>query len=297
MEPKDLKGVFGFPVTPYRADLSLDLDALARNVDEMTRHPFCAIVAAGGTGELYSMTPQEIEDVVRVTVEATQGRMPVVAGTGYNVAIGADIARRVEKVGADIILVLPPYYSGAPEAGLFEFYASIGRATALPLMVYSRDWAVFSPEQVARLCDKVPTLKAWKDGQGNGRTYQRIIQYNGDRLAWYGGLGDDCVPTYFAAGVQAYTSSISNISPKVSLALADAGMRRDFATLDGLMKKYVHPLYAFRERLKGYEVAAMKTAMELIGKPAGPVRPPLTNTRPQDIDDLKKVMAAYEGML
>jgi len=297
MEPKDLKGVFGFPVTPYNADLSLNLDALARNVDEMTKHPFCAIVAAGGTGELYSMTPQEIEDVVRVTVEATHGRMPVVAGTGYNASIGADISRRVERAGADLLLVLPPYYSNAPEAGLFEFYATIGHASALPMMVYSRDWCVFSPEQVARLADRVPTLKAWKDGQGNGRVYQRIIQYNGDRLAWYGGLGDDCVPTYFAAGVQAYTSSISNISPKVSLALAEAGMARDFGKLDGLMKKYVHPLYAFRERVKGYEVAAVKTAMELIGKPAGPVRPPLTNTRPQDIDDLKKVMAAYEGML
>ena len=66
------------------------------------------------------MTPQEIEDVVRVTVEATQGRMPVVAGTGYNVAIGADIARRVERLGGHHF-VLPPYYSGAPEAGLFEF--------------------------------------------------------------------------------------------------------------------------------------------------------------------------------
>lgn len=297
MNPKDLKGVFGFPVTPFRNDLSVDLDALARNVDEMTKHPFCAIVAAGGTGELYSMTPQEIEDVVRVTVEATHGRMPVVAGCGYNAPLGSDIARRVEKVGADCLLVLPPYYSGAPEAGLFEYYRTIGAATPLPMMVYSRDWAIFSPEMVARLCDKVPTLKAWKDGQGNGRVYQRIMQYNGDRLAWFGGLGDDCVPTYFAAGVQAYTSSISNISPKVSLALADAGMKRDFATLDGLMAKYVHPLYAFRERVKGYEVSAMKTAMELVGKPAGPVRPPLTNTRPQDIDDLKKVMAAYEGML
>jgi 5-dehydro-4-deoxyglucarate dehydratase len=297
MNPKDLKGVFGFPVTPFRPDLSLDLDALARNVDEMTKHPFCAIVAAGGTGELYSMTPQEIEDVVRVTVEATHGRMPVVAGTGYNTPIGTEIARRVEKAGADCLLVLPPYYSGAPEAGLFEFYRTIGAATPLPLMIYSRDWAVFSPEMVARLCDKVPTLKAWKDGQGNGRVYQRIIQYNGDRLAWFGGLGDDCVPTYFAAGVQAYTSSISNISPKVSLALADAGMRRDFATLDGLMAKFVHPLYSFRERVRGYEVAAMKSAMELIGKTAGPVRPPLTNTRPQDMDDLRKVMEAYVGMI
>jgi 5-dehydro-4-deoxyglucarate dehydratase len=297
MDAKSLKGVFGFPITPLRKDLSLDLDALARNVDEMTRHPFCAIVAAGGTGELYSLTPQEVEDVVRVTVEATQGRMPVVAGTGYNVPLGVDIAKRVAKVGADLLLVLPPYYNNAPEAGLFDFYAAIGQATELPMMVYSRDWAVFSPEMVARLADRVPTLKGWKDGQGNGRVYQRIMQYNGDRLAWYGGLGDDTVPTYFAAGVQAYTSSISNISPKVSLALAEAGLARDFNKLDELMAKYVHPLYAFRERLKGYEVSAMKTAMEMIGKPAGPVRPPLQNTRDQDVEALRKVMDAYAGML
>jgi 5-dehydro-4-deoxyglucarate dehydratase len=297
MDAKSLKGVFGFPITPLRKDLSLDLDALAKNVDEMTRHPFCAIVAAGGTGELYSLTPQEVEDVVRVTVEATQGRMPVVAGTGFNVPLGVDIAKRVAKVGADLLLVLPPYYNNAPETGLFDFYAAIGEATELPMMVYSRDWAVFSPEMVARLADRVPTLKAWKDGQGNGRVYQRIMQYNGDRLAWYGGLGDDTVPTYFAAGVQAYTSSISNISPKVSLALAEAGLARDFNKLDELMAKYVHPLYAFRERLKGYEVSAMKTAMEMIGKPAGPVRPPLQNTRDQDVDALRKVMDAYAGML
>src|SRR5690349_15372987 len=94
---RTLTGVFGFPVTPFRRDLSLDLDALARNVDEMTRHPFCAIVAAGGTGEIYSMTPREIVDVVRVTVEATAGRMPVVAGTGFNGPIGADIARQIEN--------------------------------------------------------------------------------------------------------------------------------------------------------------------------------------------------------
>ena len=78
---KQLKGVFGFPVTPFHNDLSLDLDALARNLDEMMGYQFFAIVAAGGTGEMYSMTPQEIEDVVRVTVEATAGRMPVVAGS------------------------------------------------------------------------------------------------------------------------------------------------------------------------------------------------------------------------
>jgi 5-dehydro-4-deoxyglucarate dehydratase len=270
---------------------------LARNVDEMASHPFCGLVAAGGTGEVYSLTPEEIEQVVRVTVETVNGRMPVIAGTGFNAPIGADIAKRVAKAGAECILVLPPYYSNAPFEGLIQYYAAIGAATALPLMVYSRDWAVFTPGMVARLAEHVPTLAFWKDGQGDARKYQRIMQSVGDRLAWLGGLGDDCVPPYFAIGVQAYTSSISNIAPKVSLALAEAGMAGDFKRLEGLMAKYVHPLYTFRERAKGYEVSAMKAAMEILGMPAGPVRPPLTNCTERDIADLRILLNAYEDVV
>ncbi|MEO7650543.1 MAG: 5-dehydro-4-deoxyglucarate dehydratase [Bryobacteraceae bacterium] len=292
-----LKGVFGFPITPLRKDLSLDLDALARNVDEMVKHPFCALVAAGGTGEVYSLTPEEVESVVRVTVEACGGKMPVVAGAGYNGVLGADIARRAAKAGADSLLVLPPYYINPPEDGLFEYYRTIGAATDLPMMVYSRDWAVFTPQMVARLADRVPTLSAWKDGQGDVRKYQRIMEYNGDRLTWFGGLGDDCVPGYFAIGVQAYTSSISNIAPKVSLALAEAGMKRDFDTLNALMAKYVHPLYALRERVRGYEVSVMKEAMEMLGITAGPARPPISTVRPQDLEDLRKLMEVYRDMI
>jgi len=59
------------------------------------------------------------------------------------------------------------------------------------------------------------------------------------------------------------------------------------------MKKYVNPLYAIRERMKGYEVAVMKTAMEILGMPAGPVRPPLANTRPEDVPDIEKLMEVY----
>jgi 5-dehydro-4-deoxyglucarate dehydratase len=289
---KKLTGVFGFPVTPFKKDLSLDLAALERNVAEMAQHPFCALVAAGGTGELYSLTPDEVEQVVRVTVKAA-GKMPVVGGTGYNSVTGADMARRCEKAGAECLLVLPPYYINAPEAGLFDYYETIGRASGLPMFVYSRDWAVFTPSQVARLAERAPTLAGWKDGQGIARKYQRIMQEVGDRLAWFGGLGDDCVPEYFAIGVQAYTSSISNIAPKVSLALADAGMKRDFVTLNALMERFVHPLYGLRERMKGYEVTVMKEMMEMLGMPAGPARPPLTKVRAQDVEDLRKLVEVY----
>ncbi len=290
-----IRGVLGFPVTPFRQDLSLDLDALARNVDEMARHPFCALVAAGGTGELYSLTPAEVEDVVRVTVEAAAGRMPVVAGTGFNGPLGADIAKRAEKAGAAVVLALPPYYNNAPFAGTLAYYQQIGAATGLPLMVYSRDWAVFTPDMVACLADRVPSLTFWKDGQGDARKYQRIMQSLGDRLAWLGGLGDDCVPAYFAIGVQAYTSSISNIAPRLSVELAEAGMARDFARLEELMKKYVQPLYGLRERVKGYEVSVMKAAMEMLGMKAGPVRPPLCACSEKDLKDLSTLLEVYQA--
>lgn len=292
-----LKGVFGFPITPMHEDLSVDYGSLDRIIDMMMGHAFCAIVVTGGTGEIYSLTPDEAVSVVEHSVKAVKGRMPVVAGVGYSTAIACDMARRMEKAGADALLVMPPYYTNAPEAGLFAYYKAIGEASGLPLAIYSRDWVVLSPDQVARLADMVPTLELWKDGQGNGRTYRRIMNRVGDRLAWIGGLGDDCVSTYFACGVQAYTSSISNVAPKVSLALAEAGMRRDFDALDKLMDKYVHPLYALRERMKGYEVTVMKEMMRMLGLCGSAVRPPLAPMRPADMADLERIVESYRDML
>ncbi|HEX4170548.1 MAG TPA: 5-dehydro-4-deoxyglucarate dehydratase [Bryobacteraceae bacterium] len=291
-----LRGVFGFPVTPFKKDFSLDLATLERNVDRMAQFPFCALVAAGGTGEMYSLSVDEIEQIVALTVKTVNGRMPVVAGTGFNAVLGVEIAKRAERAGAQAILALPPYYIQAPEDGLFSYYQAIGQSTTLPLIVYSRDWAVFTPDMVARLADRVPTLAAWKEGQGDIRRYQRIMNYNGDRLAWYGGLGDDCVPGYFAVGVQAFTSSLSNLAPQVSLALADAGLTRDWDRLSQLMQRYVHPLYALRERARGYEVAMIKEAMEMLGLPAGPVRPPLMASRPRDLEDLRLALEPYRDL-
>lgn len=292
-----LKGVFGFPVTPLKDDLSLDLPGLDNVIESMLAYPFCAIVVTGGTGEIYSLSTDEAVAVVERAVKVVNGRLPIVAGVGYNTVIGSEMARRMEKAGADALLVMPPYYINAPEAGLFAYYKAIGEASGLPLSLYSRDWAVFSPDQVARLAEQVPTLQLWKDGQGNGRNLRRIMNKVGDRLAWIGGLGDDCASTYFSAGVQAYTSSISNVAPKVSIAIAEAGVARDFNKLDELMDTYVHPLYALRERLKGYEVTVMKEFMKELGLCGNAVRPPLAPMRSADIEDLKKIIDIYRPML
>lgn len=294
---KTFHGCFGFPVTPFQKDLSLDLAALEKNCDWMAGFPFCSQVIAGGTGEVYSMTPDESIETVRVAVKAINGRMPVVAGVGFNTAIACHMAREMEKAGAAALLVMPPYYINAPEAGMIEYFEAIGRSCGLPLSFYTRDWAAFSPSQVKRLLDRVPTLLMWKDGQGDIRKYQRIILEVGDRVAWVGGIGDDCAPGYFSIGCQAYTSSISNIAPKLSLKIAELGLKGDFKGLADIMKKYVHPLYALRDRSKGYEVAMMKSAMEILGHPAGPVRPPLVNINDAELAELRKLMEVYADVV
>ena len=133
----------------------------------------------------------------------------------------------------------------------------------------------------------------WKDGQGDLRRYQRMMTVLGDRLIWLGGIGDDCAPGYFAIGCPAITSSISCFAPAVSIALGEAGMRGDRDRLDYLVRRYVHPLWALRDRSRGYEVSLMKAAMEIAGLPAGPVRPPLPTPSEQDLADLRKVVELY----
>src|ERR1700722_20204648 len=114
---KKLPGVIAFPVTPFNADLSLDLPGLRKNIQHLLEHPIAAIVAAGGTGEMYSLTPSEHVGVVRAIVEEAGGRIPFPAGTGFIPRTAVNLARKSARAGADGILALPPYYPNADEEG------------------------------------------------------------------------------------------------------------------------------------------------------------------------------------
>ncbi|HJT70285.1 MAG TPA: dihydrodipicolinate synthase family protein [Terriglobales bacterium] len=292
-----LKGVVAFPVSPFKSDLSLDVEGLRRNIQLLMRHPIAAIVAAGGTGELYSLTPAEHIAVVQAIVEEVRGRIPVIAGTGFNLPIAVQLAQQSERLKVDAILALPPYYPNADDEALAEYYAAIGAATPLPLLVYSRDWVNPSPAWVEKLAAKVPTLAAWKDGQGDIRCYQQIMHRVGDRLHWIGGAGDDCVPGYYSIGIRCYTSSIATIAPKFSIQLHEAAAAGKSAELDHIMQRYVIPLYAFRMRRKGYEVTVMKEMMNQAGLSAGPVRPPLPSLRPEEIKEVAAMLKDWESVL
>jgi 5-dehydro-4-deoxyglucarate dehydratase len=301
MNPLELRsrlvGVVGFPVTPFHADGSVDLDGLGKNVDAMASHAFCSLVIAGGTGELYSLSVEEHRDILRASVEAVAGRMPIIAGVGGSIAVAREQAIQSWKAGAQGILALPPYYAGADDVGLLAYYQQIGAATPLGLLVYSRDWVNPGAAFVERLADAAPTLIAWKDGQGDARRYQFIMSHVGARLHWIGGAGDDLVPTYYRMGLRTYTSSISNVSPRMSLALHDLAVAGDEAKLQQLLRDFVVPLYAFRARRKGYEVTVMKVMMTLMGMPAGPVRPPLVEVTDSERTELAAMVDRWREWL
>jgi 5-dehydro-4-deoxyglucarate dehydratase len=302
MDPRELReklssGVIAFPVTPFKADYSLDLDGVRSNLREMLKHPLTAIVAPAGTGEVFSLSPAEHLALVKATVEEVAGKVPVLAATGFNTAIGVDLARQAHQAGVNGLLLFPPYYPHADDAGLIDYYSTLAQATPLGTIVYSRDWVNPSVATVEKLAAKLPNLVAWKDGTGDVRKYQQLMQRVGDRLHWIGGVGDDQVPGYYSIGVRTYTSSIAVVAPRLSLELHKVAARGDYATLKKLMNEYVIPLYVFRQRRRGYEVSVMKEMMMQIGLVAGPVRPPLLDPTPEEKVEIRALVERYKPWL
>jgi 5-dehydro-4-deoxyglucarate dehydratase len=288
--------VIAFPITPFKEDLSLDLPGLHRNLSNLLEHPISAVVAAGGTGELYSLTPAEYARVIELSAHAVQDRVPVIAGVGFGLRLGVEMVLAAETAGADGILVFPPYYPQADEDGLFEYYRAIGEATPLGMIIYSRDWANFTPAMVERLAS-IPSLIGWKDGQGDIRRLQATMNRVGDRLVWIGGAGDDLVAAYYSIGIKTFSSSIATVAPRLALRLHELAEAGEREALIELLDLYVVPLYALRARRRGYEVAAMKAMMDMVGLNGGLVRPPLVNVTAAEHDELRAILATWEKFL
>ena len=291
-----LSGVIASPVTPFKDDLSLDLPGLHVNLDKLLEYPVSAIVAAGATGEMYSLTPAEYLRVIELTALAVEDRVPVIAGIGFGQRLGVEMAQAAEKAGADGLLVFPPYYAQADEEGLFEYYRSIAKATRLGMIVYSRDWARFTPPLVERMTS-LANLVAWQDGHCDIRQLQSLMHRVGERLVWIGGAGDDMTGVYYSTGIRAFTSSIATVAPALSLKLHELAAANDTEALAELLESCVIPLYELRSRHRGYEVSAMKAMMDMIGLNGGPVRPPLVNVTPRELDELRTILSHWEKYL
>ncbi|WP_182177902.1 5-dehydro-4-deoxyglucarate dehydratase [Methylobacterium radiotolerans] len=271
-------GLLSFPVTHFRDDLTFDETAYRDNLGRLADYKVSGLFAAGGTGEFFSLTPAEIDRVLRAAVEETRGRTPVIAPAGQGTALAVEMARAAEAAGADGILLLPPYLVGSEQAGLAAHIEAVCRATALGIIVYNRANAQLDERTLAGLCERCPNLVGFKDGVGDVELMTRVYAALGDRLTYVGGLptAETFALPYLEMGVTTYSSAIFNFLPEWALSFYDSVRRRDRDAVYRELRDFVLPYIAIRNRKRGYAVSIVKAGMSAVGRHAGPVRPPLT---------------------
>jgi 5-dehydro-4-deoxyglucarate dehydratase len=281
-------GLLSFPVTHFDAEGRFDEGAYQDHCSWMLEHDIAALFSAGGTGEFFSLAPDEVERVVRGAVEVADGRRPVIAGTGYGTAIAIDLAKRAERAGADGVLLLPPYLTNSSEAGLSAHIEAVCGATGLGVIVYNRDNAILGDAALAALCERCPNLVGFKDGVGDIELMTRIYARMGNRLTYIGGLptAETFALPYLEMGVTTYSSAIFNFMPDWALTFYRAVRARDRATVLKMFSDFVQPYIAIRNRGRGYAVSIVKAGMRSIGRPAGPVRAPLQDLNREEQAEL-----------
>ena len=286
-------GLLSFPVTHFDEQFEFDVASFRRHIACLLDHLPAALFAAGGTGEFFSLTREEFSSAVEAAVAETAGRVPVVAGCGYGTRTAIQFARAAEAAGADGLLLFPPYLVNAEAGGLVRHVQAICASTQLGVIFYNRDNAVLNESALERLCDLCPNLVGLKDGHGDIELITRISNRIGDRLVYIGGLptAETFALPYLEIGVTTYSSAIFNFIPQFAQDFYTAVRRRDRATIAAMLRDFVLPYIALRSRRKGYAVSIVKAGLAAVGRPAGPVRPPLTDLEPNEVEELKALIA------
>jgi len=289
-------GLLSFPVTHFDARHEFDEPAYREHCAWLLEHDVAGLFAAGGTGEFFSLTPEEVERVVAAAVAESAGRVPVVAGCGQGTRIAVQLAQGAERAGADGVLLLPPYLVTCSQEGLSAHIEAVCRATRLGVIVYNRDNAILDEDALERLCGRNPNLVGFKDGVGDVELMMRVYARMGDRLTYVGGLptAETYALPYLEMGVTTYSSAIFNFMPAWALRFYAAVRARDRATVLAELRRFVLPYIALRNRSPGYAVSIVKAGMNVVGRPAGPVRPPLTDLTPAEVEELAALIAAAE---
>jgi 5-dehydro-4-deoxyglucarate dehydratase len=286
-------GLLSFPVTHFSDQLDFQTKPYQEHIAWLLSHKPAGLFVAGGTGEFFSLTPTEFSTVVRAGVAQTAQQVPVIAGCGYGTAMARELAQAAEQAGADGILLLPPYLVAAEQAGLAAHVEAVCASTKLGVIMYNRDNAVLDDVTLAGLCDRCPNLVGFKDGVGDIERMTRIYARMGDRLTYIGGLptAETFALPYLEMGVTTYSSAIFNFLPKFALDFYAAVRKRDHVTVFNGLREFVLPYIEIRNRRKGYAVSIVKAGMKAVGRPAGPVRPPLTDLTAAELADLTQLIA------
>jgi 5-dehydro-4-deoxyglucarate dehydratase len=295
-------GPLFFPVTAFGPDGSVDLDTYRTHVRRGVEDGAAAVFACCGTGEFHALTPEEFQACVRAAVEAAEGRVPVVAGAGYGTALAVRYAALAEEAGADGLLAMPPYLVVAGQEGLLRHYRTLAASAALPVIVYQRDNAVFTPDTVVELA-RTDGIIGLKDGLGDLDLMQRTVsavrtEAPGDFL-YFNGLptAEQTQLAYRALGVTLYSSAVFCFAPEIALAFCRALHDGDEDTAGRLLDGFYRPFVELRAQGPGYAVALVKAGVRLRGLDVGEVRPPLHEPAEDHLKQLAQLIERGHTLL
>lgn len=281
-------GLLSFPVTHATADYAFDEDGYRAHLRHLDGFDVAGLFAAGGTGEFFSLTHDEVSRVLRATVEEIGDRTPVMGAAGYGTSQAVVMTQHAEADGADGILLLPPYLTELPGHGLYEHVARVCSATSLGVIVYHRANARYDADTVVRLAEEFPNLIGFKDGICDIDLLATLYARLGDRLLYVGGLptAETYALPYLELGVSTYSSAIFNFAPQWAVEFYTAVRNRDRDEVLARLRDFVVPYIAIRDRGAGYGVSIVKAGLSAAGRSAGPVRPPLTDLTEQELAEL-----------
>ncbi|WP_199439805.1 5-dehydro-4-deoxyglucarate dehydratase [Umezawaea beigongshangensis] len=281
-------GLLSFPVTHFDDALEFDETRYREHLAWQAGFDVAGLFAAGGTGEGFSLTPAEVDRVVRVAVDEVGGVVPVVAPATGSTATSSAQAAAAEEAGASGVLLFPPYLTEASQRGLVEHISAVCRSTELGVVVYSRANAVLSDDTVVEIAERNPNLIGLKDGVGDVEQMTRTCAKVGDRLICIGGLptAETFALPLLQLGVSTYSSALFNFLPEFALRFYAAVRAQDRAAVHGMLRDFVIPYLDIRDRSRGYAVSVVKAGLTAVGRDGGRVRPPLTDLTADELAQL-----------
>lgn len=276
-------------VTPFTETGELDLDGAQRLASHLVAQGNDGLVISGTTGESPTTSDAEKERLLRAVVDAVGDRAAVLAGVGTNdTAHSVELARTAEKAGAGGLLVVTPYYSRPPQAGLLAHFRTVAQATELPVMLYDipgRTGTPIETETLLRLAEH-DRIVAVKDAKADLVASAAVLAatdlayYSGEDaltlpLLSVGAVGVVGVPTHLFAGP-----------------VADMISAFETGSVSAARDLHRRLLPAFTGFFRTQGVILTKAALRLAGLPAGPVRPPLVDATAAQVDQLRADLAA-----
>ena len=280
-------------MTPMKENGEINYDAFGRLIDDQIENGSDAIIAVGTSGEAPTLDDSEHIEAIRFAVERTAKRVPVIAGTGSNnTAHAVMMSKEAEKVGADALLLVAPYYNKATQNGLIEHYKVIAESVSIPSILYnvpSRTGSNILPETAAYLGRNVKNVVALKDASGNISQTAKTIELAGDSLDIYSGNDDQIVPVMSLGGI-GVISVLSNVAPRQTHDIAQACLDGDYKKAAALQ---IRALELCRYLFCEVNPIPVKAALNLQGFEVGRPRLPLTEMEAEHQELLKKAMIAY----